>query len=172
MIRWLKSEAGRRIVKFAMVSVVSTLTSFTVITIVYGLQVVRSEVLATFIGNLVAAIPSFILNRRWTWGKTGRSHFTNEVLPFLVIVILGISVSLLGADYAHHLVHHHRWSRFVNTAIVDGANIGSFALFWVLKLLLLNRLFRAEPMSPLVLDAARAPRDTSAPMAVGDEGTT
>jgi putative flippase GtrA len=120
------------------------LVSVLVITLVYGLKIVKSEVEATLLGNIVGAIPSYTLNRRWTWGKTGPSHLRREVLPFVVMAVLGISFSMVGAAFAKHLVHTHHWSHLINTGIVDSANLASFAIFWVLKLVVFNRIFHVD----------------------------
>jgi uncharacterized membrane protein len=84
------------------------------------------------------------LNRRWSWGKSGRSHIRREVLPFWAISILGITFSALGAAYARHLVHTHHWSHLEDTGIVVGANLMSFAIFWILKLSIFNKIFRVD----------------------------
>jgi putative flippase GtrA len=131
------------------VSVVSTAVSVVVISLVYGFKIIKGEVDATLFGNLVAAIPSYQLNRKWTWGKSGRSHLRKEVLPFTGMTALGIGFSLLGASYARHLVNTHHWDHLVNTGLVVLANLVSFAIFWVLKLVVFNRIFRVDEASEI-----------------------
>jgi putative flippase GtrA len=149
IIAWSKTHQGRKLIRFTSVSVVSTIVSVIVISLVYGLKIIRSEVEATLVGNVIGAIPSYGLNRRWTWGKTGRSHVRKEILPFSVMAALGIGFSVLGASFAKHLVHTHQWSHLINTGIVDAANLASFAIFWVLKLLVFNRIFRVDEESEI-----------------------
>ncbi len=144
VLEWSKSHEGRKLIRFTAVSLVSTVVSVLAITLVYGLRIIRSEVEATLFGNLVGAMPSYSLNRRWTWGKTGRSHVRKEILPFGVMAVLGIAFSMLGAFYAKHLVHAHHWSHLFNTGLVDAANLASFAIFWVLKLMVFNRIFHVD----------------------------
>ena len=123
---------------------VSTGVSVVVIAIVYGLKIIKGEVEATLVGNIIGAIPSYTLNRRWTWGKSGPSHIRKELLPFWIMAVLGIAFSMVGASYAKHLVHTHNWSHLFNTGIVDAANLASFAVFWVLKLIVFNRIFHVD----------------------------
>lgn len=144
LIAWPKTHEGRKIIRFTSVSLVSTVVSVATISLVYGLKIIRSEVMATLFGNVIGAIPSYNLNRKWTWGKTGRSHMRNEVLPFTIMAVLGIAFSVLGSSYAKHVVHTHHWSHLINTGIVDAANLASFAIFWVLKLIVFNRIFRVD----------------------------
>ncbi len=144
LITWAKSHQGRKLIRFTAVSMVSTAVSVVVIALVYGLKIIKGEVEATLVGNIIGAIPSYSLNRRWTWGKTGRSHVRKELLPFWIMAVLGIAFSMLGASYAKHLVHTHHWSHLFNTGIVDAANLASFAVFWVLKLIVFNRIFHVS----------------------------
>ena len=144
IITWSRSHQGRKLIRFTSVSAVSTVVSILTISFVYGLRIIHGEVEATLFGNLVGAVPSYTLNRRWTWGKTGRSHLRKEVLPFAVMSALGIGFSMVGGAYAKHLVHTHHWSHLLNTGIVDAANLVSFAVFWLLKLVVFNRIFRID----------------------------
>jgi putative flippase GtrA len=144
VIAWSKSKHGRRLFRYTLVSVASTVTSIVVIAIVYGFRIIPGEVEATIFGNVVATLPAYNLNRRWTWGKTGRSHVRKEIIPFWVIAALGIAFSIIGASYAHHLVHTHHLSHLLNTGLVVGANFASFAIFWFLKLAVFNRIFKIE----------------------------
>ena len=141
---WHRSHRGRRIARFVSVSVASTAVSFTVISLVYGLKLIRGEVDATLFGNLVGAIPSYSLNRRWVWRKYGRSHLRKEVLPFCILTLLGIAFSIVGAAYAHLLIHEHQWSHLINTVVVDGANLASVGVFWILKFLVFSRIFHVD----------------------------
>jgi len=143
-LAWSRTKHGRKLIRYTLVSAASTLTSVIVIAIVYGFRIIPGEVEATIFGNVVATIPSYNLNRKWTWGKSGRSHVRKEILPFWIIAVLGIAFSILGASYARHLVHAHHLSHFVATVVVVGANFVSFAVFWVLKLMIFNRIFHVE----------------------------
>ena len=127
-----------------MVSVISTAVSTIVIVIVYGVAKLWTEVPSTIFGNAVATFPSYWLNRQWAWGKSGRSHFVKEVLPFWVMAALGIAFSIIGAALAHRIGVHFKLGHLELTVVVLVANIISFALFWVVKLLVFNRLFKVE----------------------------
>lgn len=134
-------------IRYTSVSVVTTVVSFATIALVFGFNLTTNEVLATMTGNVVAAVPAYFLHRSWVWGKRGRSHLVREVLPFWVMVVLGIGVSTLGAMGVRHLVNQHDWSHLVDTALVSFANIVSFAVFWVLKIFLFNRIFRVDSLA-------------------------
>ncbi len=138
---WARSYQGKKIIRFTTTSIISTLISETLILFLYGFRIVPGAIQATLIGNVAAMAPAYHLNRRWAWGKRGRSKITSEVAPFLAMSFSGTLVALLGATYARHLVHEHHWAHLVNTAVVGGTNIASFGVFWILKMLLFNRIF-------------------------------
>src|SRR6516225_2195501 len=127
-----------------MVSVISTAVSLVVIAIVYGIFHVWSEVPSTVFGNMVATFPSYWLNRKWAWGKHGRSHFWKEVVPFWTMAVAGIAFSILWASLARHWAIKYQLDHLQTTVLVMAANVMSFAIFWVLKLLVFNRLFQQE----------------------------
>jgi len=138
---WSSTTQGRKLIRFAMVSVISTVVSEVTILVVYGCAGTHSPMWSTAIGNLVAMLPAYYLTRRWAWGKTGASHWRKEVVPYVSINILGMGVSLIGATYCRHIVYTHHLSHLVNTALVGGVNLVSFGVFWFLKVLLFNRIF-------------------------------
>jgi len=141
---WLHTKEGKKIFRYSMVSVISTAVSFTVLFIVFGVGHLWSEVPDTVFANAVATFPSYWLNRSWAWGKSGRSHLVKEVLPFWVMAAFGIAFSIVGATVARHLGLHHGYP--VRTALVLIANLVSFGIFWVGKLMLFNRLFRVPDL--------------------------
>jgi putative flippase GtrA len=141
---WLHSHEGRKILRYSMVSVISTGVSLFVIALVYGVLHLWSEVPSTIFGNAVATFPSYWLNRKWAWGKHGRSHFFKEMVPFWTLAALGIAFSIVGAALARHVAIKYNLDHFETSVVLLLANVMSFAIFWVAKLLIFNRLFRTE----------------------------
>jgi len=141
---WSTSHQGKKLIRYTTVSASSTVISFLALSAFYGLKIIPSVIWSTLAGNLVAAVPAYQLNRRWTWGKRGKSQFRREVAPFWAMTFMGIGVSLLGAVWARHEVRTHHWSHLANTALVSFTNLASFAIFWVMKLMVFNRIFHVE----------------------------
>jgi putative flippase GtrA len=148
-----RTPEGLKMIKFTMVSVISALTSLVVLAIVYGALRLWSEVPSVLFSNLCAGVPSYILNRRWVWGKSGRSHLVKEILPFAVISVTGIGFSLFTASLAHHFADVHHLHHLVRTALVLFTNIASFGILWVFKFMILNRLFAQLPDVELAPEA-------------------
>jgi putative flippase GtrA len=142
LLLWLNTTEGKKIFRYTTVSVISTVVSFTVLFLVFGVGRLWTEVPSTVFANVVAAVPSYWLNRNWAWGKSGRSHLVTEVIPFWAMAALGITFSIVGASVASHLSHGR--SHTEATVLVLVANLVSFGILWVAKLALFNRLFRLK----------------------------
>jgi len=132
---------GLKVIKYTAVSVISATTSLVVLTLVYGVLQLWAPVPSTLFANVVAGVPSYILNRRWVWGKSGRSHWWRELLPFWVMSITGIGFALFTANAAKNFANAHHLHHLARTVLVVGANIAAFGILWFLKFLILNRLF-------------------------------
>jgi putative flippase GtrA len=138
---WSRSPQGVKVVRYTMVSVISALTSLVILTIVFGVLRLWGEVVSTLFANVMAGFPSYYLNRRWVWGKGGRSHIWRELVPFWVMSITGIGFALYAATLAHDFANAHHLQHLARTALVVGANVAAFGILWFLKFLVLNRLF-------------------------------
>jgi putative flippase GtrA len=148
---WQKRHTpqAKHLFRYSMVSVVSTATSFCVLAIVFGVLHLFGAIGSTVFANVVATIPSYYLNRRWVWGKSGRSHLVKEIIPFWSMSSIGIVVSIGGAAVARHLAAEHHLTHVQQTVLVLAANITSFGVFWILKFLVFNRIFHVHPLEEL-----------------------
>ena len=148
---WQKRETpeAKQLIRYAMVSVVSTVVSFATLALVFGVFHFWGEIGSTVFANAVATVPSYYLNRGWVWGKNGRSHLMKEIVPFWAMSGIGIVVSIFGAAIARHLGIEHHLGHLQQTVVVLFANVMSFAIFWVLKFLVFNRLFKVHPLEEL-----------------------
>jgi putative flippase GtrA len=142
--RLRRTPAGQKMVRYAAVSVVSSAFSFCVLAVVYGALRLWSEVPSTLFTNVVAGAVSYNLLRRWVWGKSGRSHLTKEVIPFWVMWIAGMALSLFAASVAHHVAESHHLQHLARTALLLGVNVAAWGSLWLIRFLVLNRLFRSE----------------------------
>ena len=139
--RFSRTPDGVKVVRYTLVSVISALVSLLVLTIVFGVLRLWSEVYSTLFANIMAGIPAYILNRRWVWGRSGRSHIWREIVPFWVMSIIGILFALYTASLAHDYANSHHLHHLARTVLVVGANIAAFGVLWLLKFIILNRLF-------------------------------
>lgn len=147
VFEWSQTRQGKKLTRYLMGSILTTGLSFLWITVVYGFRIIPGVMWATLSGNVLVVIPSYFWNRAFAWGKRGRSHFRKEVVPYWSMAFLGIAFSQLGALWARHEVHSHDWSRLINTGIVSGTNVVCFGIFFLLKLMVFNRIFHVTPLT-------------------------
>lgn len=134
-----------KLFKYASVSLISTVVSQVVLLILFGKLGVPA-VAANIVANIVATVPSYVLNRRWVWGKGGKSHLWREVVPFWVLSFIGLAFSSLAVWLASEFAHHHHLSHPTTTLLVNGANLLSFAILWIVKFVIYNKLFHIDPV--------------------------
>jgi len=142
-----RTPQGQKLFRYAVVSVVSAVIAFSILTVVYGVLQLWTEVPSVLFSNILSTIPNYYLNRRWVWGKSGRSHLWREVVPYWVMSISGMLLALVTASLAHRYSNAHDLGHVTRTIVVVGANSAAFGLIWVLKYLILNRLFQHLPAS-------------------------
>lgn len=149
-------------VRYGAVSLIATLTSLTVL----GALVATATLTpgwANIVATGVGTVPSFELNRRWVWGKTGRRSVAAEIGPFCVLSFAGLAVSTLLVSAVGQWATSVGLDAFWRTAAVEAANLVAFGSLWILQFLLLDR----------VLFAHRSPSPTPTPTSAAgaDAGT-
>src|ERR1700678_1027140 len=100
-----------------------------------GLHAVVSSTLAT----TIAAVPSYEMNRKWAWGKSGRSHFWREVLPFWALALLGWGISTICVRRMETFAKHHHFAHPLTTFTVAVVYVGTFGVLWVAKFIIFNK---------------------------------
>jgi putative flippase GtrA len=138
--------SGLKLIKYSAVSLISTAVSQLTLLITFGVFELLSEVPANLLANVIATVPSYWLNRRWVWGKGGKSHLMREVVPFWVLSFVGLAASSLAVWGAGALARHHHLHHFGTTVLVNGANLSAFAVLWVGKFIIYNKLFHIAPV--------------------------
>ncbi len=137
----------RRVRRCMTVSVFTTFVSISTLvtaTMLFGVEAWIANVIATS----VATVPSFHLNRRWTWGRRDPAHPWREVVPFWVLAFAGLALSTVTVSIADSwAAHAHASSSFHLVAILAG-HLGGFGLLWVAQFVILDRVLFAVPPAP------------------------
>src|SRR3954464_5323192 len=152
----------RRLVKYGAVSVISSLLGLGVLGYLVGIRG-TSAGWANVISTSIAAVPSFELNRRWSWqGRSGRAK-PDQVIAFFTMTFLGLGLSTYVVHVAGLIATEHNLHPFHRTVAIEGASLGTWAALWLIQYLILDRvLFRPlahaleEDAVPAVEPAAEA----------------
>lgn len=146
LVMVVRHPSSLKVAKYASVSVISTVVSQVTLLLTFGVFRVMSEVPANILANVVATVPSYYLNRSWVWGKNGKSHLWREVVPFWVLSFVGLAFSSLAVWLAGDFARDHHLHHFGTTVLVNGANLVSFAILWVVKFVIYQKLFHVAPI--------------------------
>jgi len=137
-----RTPSLRRILRFTLVSAVCVPASFAVIFLVYGVLRLWTEVPSTLFAFVITGIPSYYLNRRWVWGRSGRSHLTREVIPFWIVSLVALAASLVSAAEARRLGISHHLSHGIRTLLLLATLVATSGVLWVAKYILFHLMFR------------------------------
>src|SRR5215510_2211588 len=129
-VRGCSRSLASRIRRCLSVSVVTT--SISVLTLAVataGLGV--TAWLANVLATSVATIPSYHLNRRWTWGKRDASDVWREVMPFWALSFAGLVLSTAAVALSDSWLHGSHLGEPLRTFVILTAHLSGFGILWV-----------------------------------------
>lgn len=137
--RLLRLPLARRLLRYCGASAVSTTIGLVVLATLVATGALTAG-WANVVATAVGTGPSFELNRRWVWGRTGRRSVRAEVLPFAALSFASLGVSTLAVSLATGWADRTGLSGPLRVSVALGANLASFGTMWVVQYLLLDRL--------------------------------
>jgi putative flippase GtrA len=136
-----------QLIRYSAVSLISTTTSMTVLGVLVATRTVSAG-WANVIATAVGSIPSFELNRRWVWRRTGSRSVGREVVPFTVLSFAGLGISTVLVSLAASFADSRGLTDLTRTVFAEAASLAAFGSLWVLQFLVLDRvLFRQRPLA-------------------------
>lgn len=150
---WWTGSPGLRskVLRYGAGSVVATVCSQATFLLLYGTlgaSTTVSSVLAWFAG----AVPNYWLNRAWTWGRNGRPSVHRELVPYAAIILGTLMIAIVATSTVASLLDGTSVSHAHRTVLVSGTYFCVYAVMFVFRFLLFDRLF-----------AARSPRGRTEP---------
>ncbi|MDT7725424.1 MAG: hypothetical protein QOI21_2000 [Actinomycetota bacterium] len=110
--------------------------------------------LASAAAFVAGAVPNYVMTRRWVWGRRDKPRVRSEVVPYLLVIGLGGLAAVGLTSLVGWLLAPLAIAHALRVVLLDGAYVSSYALVFVLKFTLLDRLVFDR-------DAARTPATTS-----------
>jgi len=130
---------SQKFIRYSMVSAVAIVISQVTILICAWLFDL-SGVAANAIGAVVSTPASYELNRKWAWGKSGKSHMWKEVAPFWALTILGLAASTGTVQIADTMAHSDHVTGLGRAVAIMGASLFAYGVIWIVKFVIFNRL--------------------------------
>ncbi len=164
--RLLRTRRGVRATKSLIGSVVATVASEVTFAAVYG-----SGALGTTASSAAAfvagAVPNYILNRSWAWGRRGRVRVWREVVLYAVVSLVSFAASALATGWTAHATRHLS-DHALRVAAVSAAYLATYAVLFGAKFLIYDFVIFAGPAG----DSDRASRGGAVAGGPDGPGTT
>lgn len=128
-----------QIVRYGGVSLISIVLTEMLVFGFYGVGHLGSAVVCTTAASLLAAVPTYALNRRWVWGVVGRSRLWQEVVPFWTTVAVGIAASGAAVDVVTRIARAELHSHLLRSGVIVAASLGAYGVLWAARFLVLDR---------------------------------
>jgi putative flippase GtrA len=147
--RKLRTEAGRRFLRFVPAALAAVVTSQIVLAILTG-PVALGAFTSGVIASMSAALVSYLMSR-WAWERKGRPDLLRETLPFWAVsiavwIVLGETTHVATA-WAQSMGYTH----LTKHVVVQGAYLLMNCVTFVLRFLIFHYLLFADrkPVAPL-----------------------
>ncbi|HLH99493.1 MAG TPA: GtrA family protein [Acidimicrobiales bacterium] len=155
----LRTPQGQKLVKYSAASVVSVIVS--VVALLFFDGVLRWDaVVSSTLATAIATIPSYELNRKWAWGKHGKSHLWREVVPFWVLAFIGWAFSTYSVRLTEQALKSSTLPHYAKAGLDAVVYIAAFGILWIAKFIIFNRLLfidhHAERAEPAGVDSMAA----------------
>jgi putative flippase GtrA len=129
-----------KVLRFGTGSIVAVVCSQATFLVLYGpvgATTTVSSVLAWFAG----AVPNYWINRSWTWGRRGRPSVVRELLPYAAIVLGTLLLAIVATAAMERVLESTSVSDAARTLLVTGTYFSVYAVMFVFRFLLFDRLF-------------------------------
>jgi putative flippase GtrA len=139
-VRSPASTLGVRLTRYTSASVVAFVTSEAVLVVCYagGLLGTTGATLAAFVAG---AVPNYLLNRRWVWGRRGPVRVGREVVLYAAVSLVTLLAASFATAWAAGAIDG---STEMRTAGVAAAYLVVYGTLFVLKFVVFERVVFAE----------------------------
>ncbi|TDD24833.1 hypothetical protein E1218_15945 [Kribbella turkmenica] len=144
--------------KYSAASVVATVLSQVAFALCYWFG--TAALVASLVAWVTGTVPSYLINRRWTWGHRGPAG--RDLLPYAIIVVASAVLAAIVTTVTDRLVQDWTVSHAWQTVIVSGSYLGTYGVLFILKFVLLDRYVFARKPSPA---AEAEPAEARTPVA-------
>ncbi|MEU4605215.1 GtrA family protein [Kribbella sp. NPDC023972] len=136
--------------KYSTASVVATVLSQGAFALCYWFG--TTALVASLVAWVTGTVPSYLINRRWTWGHRGPAG--RDLLPYAIIVVTSAVLAAIVTTVTDRLVQDRVDSHVWQTVLVSGSYLGTYGVLFILKFVLFDRYVFANRAGSLPEDEA------------------
>ena len=131
----LERPIVRKLARYAAASMVGVVVGQSCLFFFY--QVLELPgVVANFLAVAISSVPAYLINRYWVWQKRDRNDLRREVIPFWGMAFAGL---VLSSIFVYFVDKRTDWP-----PAIAAANLAGFAVLWVAKFFVLDKVLFAE----------------------------
>ena len=146
-IREVRADLFRRVFRYGTNALVATGCSQVTFIVLYGWVGLGTTVTST-LAWLAGAIPNYVLNRSWTWGRRGRPSLRREVVPYVAIILGTLAVAIVATGLGAAALDRTSVSHATQTLLVWGIYFTVYVVMFGVRFFLFDRLFRQREPAP------------------------
>lgn len=143
LLAFFRTEDGRKTLRYAAVSAIAIVVSQIAIVVTYG-GFHMSKTAAQTIAVVVSTIPSYELNRRWVWGRNGKSSKSREIAPFWIISVVQFVLSLIAVNFLGSWMERHVATHLLRTLALQSIVLLVYGVMWIGKFVFFNKVLFAD----------------------------
>jgi putative flippase GtrA len=152
----LRTPGGQKLLRYSAASLVSLVCSLMLFVLFDG-AFHWSAVVSSTLATAIATVPSYHLNRKWAWGRSGKSHVRREILPFWILGIIGWAFSTYSVKLAESALNsNHSLAHIEKTGIIAVVYVGAYGVLWIAKFIFFNKVLFAHRPHDLATEAVDA----------------
>jgi putative flippase GtrA len=149
---WVKETLGParssrisvRFARYTLGSVVAVVASEIAFVACYGTRTLGTTA-SSAVAFVAGAIPNYVLNRSWAWGRRGRVRVGREVVLYAVVSVVSFAAAAATTGWASRVARHFTGSHAGQTAIVAATYLGTYGVVFVLKFVAFQLVIFAGP---------------------------
>jgi putative flippase GtrA len=137
----------RKLLRYGTGAIIATVCSQATFLVLYG-PVNASTTVSSVCAWFAGAVPNYCLNRSWTWGRRGRPSFSRELAPYAAIVLGTLGLAIVATAAGAAVLSRTSISDSTQTFLVSGIYFMVYAVMFVFRFLLFDRLFAPREATP------------------------
>jgi putative flippase GtrA len=145
--RGRSSRLGVRLGRYTLGSAVALATSEVAFVACYGTGLLGTTA-SSAVAFVAGAIPNYVLNRSWAWGRRGRVRVGREVVLYAVVSLVSFTASAVATGWMSNFARHVTTSRNLRTALVAGAYLATYGVLFIAKFVVFQLVIFPDAKNP------------------------
>lgn len=100
---------------------------------------------ASVLAFLAGAIPNYLVNRYWAWGRRGRLRVAREVVAYVAVILASLVVSVIATGAAARVAGDMTHGHSAQTALVSLAYLGTQGVLFFAKFAVFQAVIFVDP---------------------------